>query len=63
MQPERVLDVWTEIVSRHALLASTVEYTDVNNVKFRSVIILRAPEKHAILTEPLTAMSTRRICD
>lgn len=34
MQPDRILDVWTEIVSRHSLLASTVEYTDVRNIRF-----------------------------
>ncbi|GAA5969180.1 hypothetical protein JCM11641_007500 [Rhodosporidiobolus odoratus] len=34
MQPNRVLDIWTEIVSRHALLGSTVEFNDYYDVRF-----------------------------
>lgn len=35
MRPERLLDVWTEIISRHSLLASTVEnYNGVHDIKF-----------------------------
>jgi len=32
--PERILDIWTEIVNQHALLASSVEYDGVNEVRF-----------------------------
>ncbi|GAA5859673.1 hypothetical protein JCM8547_006187 [Rhodosporidiobolus lusitaniae] len=35
MNPDRVLDVWTEIVSRHALLASSVEFADYYDIRFR----------------------------
>jgi hypothetical protein len=34
VRPERLLDVWTEIVNQHALLASSVEYDNVNEVRF-----------------------------
>ncbi|GAA5897369.1 hypothetical protein JCM6882_001869 [Rhodosporidiobolus microsporus] len=34
MQPDRVLDVWTEIVSRHGLLAASVEFSDYYDVRF-----------------------------
>ncbi|ORY69307.1 hypothetical protein BCR35DRAFT_269770, partial [Leucosporidium creatinivorum] len=34
MNPERLLDIWTELTSRHGLLAATVEYENVNEVRF-----------------------------
>ena len=37
--PERVLDVWTEIVDRHALLACEVEYEGASEIYFRSALL------------------------
>ncbi|BGP36534.1 hypothetical protein JCM10449v2_000435 [Rhodotorula kratochvilovae] len=34
MAPARVLDAWTEVVNRHALLASSVEFNDYYDVRF-----------------------------
>ncbi|GAA5834846.1 hypothetical protein JCM11251_002041 [Rhodosporidiobolus azoricus] len=34
MQPDRILDVWTEIVSRHAFLGARVEFKDYYDVHF-----------------------------
>ncbi len=34
VRPDRLLDIWTEIVNQHALLASTVEYDNVNEIRF-----------------------------
>ena len=35
MTQDRVLDVWTEIVDRHALLACEVEYEGASEIYFR----------------------------
>lgn len=29
-----MLTIWTELVTRHALLAATIEYQGVNDVRF-----------------------------
>lgn len=34
MSPERLLNIWTELTSRHSLLTATVEYENVNEVRF-----------------------------
>ena len=34
VRPERILDVWTEIIGRHSLLASTIEYEGGNKIRF-----------------------------
>jgi hypothetical protein len=34
MNPERLLDIWTELTTRHGLLAATIEYENVNEVRF-----------------------------
>lgn len=34
MDLERLLSIWTELTTRHALLAATVEYGGVNDVRF-----------------------------
>ncbi|GAA6031973.1 hypothetical protein JCM8097_003368 [Rhodosporidiobolus ruineniae] len=35
MTKDRILDAWTQIVSRHALLASSVEFNDYYDIRFR----------------------------
>lgn len=32
--PERLLDIWTELINKHALLAAEVECDSVNEVRF-----------------------------
>ncbi|BGP28788.1 hypothetical protein JCM10296v2_000524 [Rhodotorula toruloides] len=34
MHPERLLDIWTELLKRHTLLASSVEFEDYYNIRF-----------------------------
>lgn len=38
MSSDRILDVWTDLTSRHTLLASSVEFNDYYDICFRSVL-------------------------
>ncbi|BGO96573.1 2-methylcitrate dehydratase [Rhodotorula toruloides ATCC 204091] len=34
MHPDRLLEIWTELLRRHTLLASSVEFEDYHNIRF-----------------------------
>ncbi|GAA5918840.1 hypothetical protein JCM1841_002765 [Sporobolomyces salmonicolor] len=66
MNGERVLDIWTEIIRRHALLSSSVTFTDYYNVHFcydapKSISEVR--EKASSLLEIKTSQNSKDYLD
>ena len=40
MSRDRLVSIWTELTQRHALLASTVEFESLEEMRFRSVFLI-----------------------
>ncbi|BGO92798.1 hypothetical protein NBRC10512_007917 [Rhodotorula toruloides] len=54
LQPDRLLEIWTELLRRHTLLASSVEFEDYYNIRFcydRPATPIEAREKARSLME------------
>ncbi|GAA5997421.1 uncharacterized protein JCM10292_000251 [Rhodotorula paludigena] len=47
MKPERVLDVWTELTTKHRLLGSSIVFRDYHDIRFRYDVPLNSAETRA----------------